>query len=315
MAKISDKKKVELLEHAVIFGTVEDVQAVLDQHKAIGFLARALGLAAMCGDLRKVQALVDFGADFGYDDTPAIRSAYGTVYRSKTAEYYSYYHLLPLYKGQNVEVPMLSANVSQFHFGKYDYSNVLVTDEDSRYKVVEYLLSNPSVYFSGEELLYYAILWDCPTVVPLLKERYPSLSEKYTDALTESSHSLIKSELWATLMHTPSDVAVQIIVTFNKQLKNEGKCVLMPEYILQQADAQWLQQFLGNNQLPLNLFSAISKSSMLKCAIENQQPELLDTLLKHGYADNANTFKTALQCAQSCGNVVATALLLEYNNQ
>ena len=87
MAKISEKKKVELLEHAVVFGTAEDVRAILDQYQPIDFLARALGLAAMCGDLEKVQALVDFGADFGYEDTPTIRSSYGTVYRSQTAAY------------------------------------------------------------------------------------------------------------------------------------------------------------------------------------------------------------------------------------
>lgn len=313
MAKISEKQKVNLLENAVVFGSIDDVRNILEEHKKIGFVARALGLAAMIGDLDKVKALVDFGADFGYNDTPSIRAAYGTVYRSRTAEYYSAYHLLPFYKGQNAAIPLLSANVSQYHFGKYDFTALPFSDDERRYAVVEFLLSKPDIFFSGEELLYYAVLWNCRNVLPLLKNHYRHLSVEYASALTQSANSIIKSELWATLMSVHVDMATEIIKDFRICLAN-GERILLPPHILQRDDPLHVASFLEAAFDELD-FSNIKNIRLLEFAIDNETYQLLDKLLENGFADNRTCFKSALKFAQSVGNITATAMLLNYSNK
>lgn len=313
MAKLSEKAKVEALEHAVVYGTLSDLQQLLTTYKTFDFSARALGLACLYGDLDKVKALVERGIDFTYDDTPSMRSRYGTVYRSKTAEYYSYYHLLPLYRGQRAYIPLLDASVCRYHFGAFEPLDRPMVSDEQRRPIVAYLCTQPNLFFKGPELVYYATLWDDHDVLPLLREHREPLSEAQIDALTDTGQSMLKSELWVTLMSTPAEAVVRIMAAFNQQLEALGQSMLMPEYVLQQADEAWLRHLWEQGALCLDLAGA-KKSAMLKFAIENQRLSLLDLLLKCGYAAHPTSLQKALTCAQECGNVSATAMLLDYQH-
>ena len=72
MAKLSEQKKVELLEHTVLTGTAEDVARVFEEHAPFEFTARALGYAARFRGTELVKCLVEHGATFAYDPVPAF---------------------------------------------------------------------------------------------------------------------------------------------------------------------------------------------------------------------------------------------------
>jgi len=76
MAKISEQKKVELMEEAVLRNDIEGVKALFAEHGTFEFTARALGLALrFCGaDMTK--ALIEGGATLEYELSPAFKRKY-----------------------------------------------------------------------------------------------------------------------------------------------------------------------------------------------------------------------------------------------
>ena len=76
MAKLSDLKKVELLEEKVISNDKDGVRAVLDEHSPIEFTAKALGLACRFSGADMVETLIDGGATFVFEFSPALKRKY-----------------------------------------------------------------------------------------------------------------------------------------------------------------------------------------------------------------------------------------------
>lgn len=94
--KLSEQKKVYLLEEAVLSGSMEKVEEVLTAYQDFEFMARALGLACRFGSLEMVQRLVKAGADFDLRESDAsLKSKYDTytVYRGifGTDVFYHYF--------------------------------------------------------------------------------------------------------------------------------------------------------------------------------------------------------------------------------
>lgn len=87
MAKLSEKKKVEPLESAVLRNDVAEVRRLYAEHGSFEFTARALGLACRFCGLEMVKALVENGAAFQYDNDTPFKTKYGVVYERKDASY------------------------------------------------------------------------------------------------------------------------------------------------------------------------------------------------------------------------------------
>ena len=78
MAKLSEQKKVELLENAVLYDTVESIENIWNEHAPFEFTARALGYAARFRGADMVQCLIDHGATFAYEASAAFTKKYAT---------------------------------------------------------------------------------------------------------------------------------------------------------------------------------------------------------------------------------------------
>lgn len=97
--KLNPQAKVELLEEAVLHGTLEDIQNVCKVHGPFEFTARALAMAARCRTLDFTEELLKNGASFVYEATPAFTRKYNCIV--KVTNHYSYainYALLLLEK-------------------------------------------------------------------------------------------------------------------------------------------------------------------------------------------------------------------------
>jgi len=73
MAKLSEVKKVQLLEEKVLGNDKDAVKKVLAEQSPIEFTAKALGLACRFCDSEMVEILIDGGATFSFDFTPVIK--------------------------------------------------------------------------------------------------------------------------------------------------------------------------------------------------------------------------------------------------
>lgn len=67
MAKISELKKVQLLEEAVLANDLELVQALFDEYQEFEFTARAIGLACRFCGAEMVKVLAKNNATLSFD--------------------------------------------------------------------------------------------------------------------------------------------------------------------------------------------------------------------------------------------------------
>jgi len=80
MAKLSESKKVELLEAAVLEGNIEKVRSLFAEHGSFEFTARALGIACRFFGAEMVKCLIDGGASFAYTASGSMVRKYKCTY-------------------------------------------------------------------------------------------------------------------------------------------------------------------------------------------------------------------------------------------
>lgn len=80
MAKLSEQKKTELLEAAVLEGNVEQVRNLCKEHGSFEFTARALGIACRFIGADMVKCLIEGGATFQYEASSAMVRKYKCTY-------------------------------------------------------------------------------------------------------------------------------------------------------------------------------------------------------------------------------------------
>ena len=151
MAKLSELKKVELLEETVLTNDPEAVKELLNTYDNFEFTARALGLAIRFCSLQITELLLDHGATFHYELTPAFKRKYNC------------YIALSIQTDIKISYPL-------FLLSEYPVtacSNTLNTDA-VRSDILKLLIERDSCDF--EELLYFAILFDETAIYTVLNE-------------------------------------------------------------------------------------------------------------------------------------------------
>ena len=141
MAKLSDLKKVEMLEAAVLSGDIEQVKSILDQQKPIEFTAKAIGLACRFIGAEMVEALLDGGASLNFALTPNLKRKYDckiSINNYDDMKIDFTWYLFPVFKVEG-------------------YDKEVISDKERR-KVLKVLFEKNACDFS--EVLYYSILYD-----------------------------------------------------------------------------------------------------------------------------------------------------------
>lgn len=139
MAKLSESKKVELLESMVLENDINGVKTFLAEQGPIEFTAKALGLACRYSGADMVLALIDGGASFQFDFTPAMKRKYDCK----------------IALNNTTDKPI---DFSQYIFpqvGVGNYSNTILSDSQ-RVEVLDVLIDKKAADL--QEMLYYSIL-------------------------------------------------------------------------------------------------------------------------------------------------------------
>lgn len=166
MAKISEVKKVELLETAVLDCDVNGVKAILAEHGPLEFTAKALGLACRFCGAEMVSALIEAGVSFSFQMTPALKRKYDCKISISNSE----------------DIPI---DFSRYLFPCYEvkgYKNAVIADEERR-NVTAVIVEKQTE--KAQELLYYAILYQDTVIFDeLQKLGVKELSEYRTDIVS-----------------------------------------------------------------------------------------------------------------------------------
>ena len=131
MKKLSEPKKVKLLETTTQAGTLEELKAVLDDYQPFEYMGGALGIAAHQRGVAFVELLVNYGATFWYPDDGDWNRKYGLYWQFGTSS--GRYRGRP-YLGE-WKIPL-----------------------DEKLAVVKFFMEHPEIKASEDDILYQALM-------------------------------------------------------------------------------------------------------------------------------------------------------------
>ena len=171
MASVSEQKKVQLLEEAVLANDCTKVQALFDEYKTFEFTARALGLACRYAGTEMVELLLKQGAGFDYKDTPTLERKYGCKrWYSNNNYVLKDYVLMALEDCKNIPCG-----------NDVKITNKRILKEDKRADAVKALTRNQKKHL--KKLLFYSILVDEQKITSVLLEAGINKLPGYEDDL------------------------------------------------------------------------------------------------------------------------------------
>ena len=180
MAKISESKKVQLLEEAVLKNNPDEVEALFKEHKEFEFTARALGLACRFCGAEMVNLLLQNKASFKYEETTAFVKKYDCKIKLSNQNSIQRQYELWVLPGTKVE--------------GYNYS--IISDEE-RTEVLRVLEENKA----GDllEILYYAILYNDQISVSCLNELGIKELSEWRTSMISGNQGYLNLFIWKTL--------------------------------------------------------------------------------------------------------------------
>lgn len=163
MAKLSDAKKVELLETTVLSNNIEEARKVLETYSPIEFTAKAIGLACRFSGADMVEALLEGGATLNFALTPTLKRKYDCK--------------ISINKFDDVNINFAMYLFPEFEVEGYDQE---IISEVERQNVLKVLYEKDATDI--QEMLYYAILYNDSAILDTLSDLgVNQLSDHRTD--------------------------------------------------------------------------------------------------------------------------------------
>ena len=180
MAKISELKKVQLLEEAILKNSPDEVEALFKEHKVFEFTARALGLACRFCGAEMVNLLLQNKASFKYEETAAFVKKYDCKIKLSNQNSIQRQYELWVLPGTKVE----------------GYNCSIISDEE-RTEVLRVLEENKA----GDllEILYYAILYNDQISVSCLNELGIKELSEWRTSMISGNQGYLNWFIWKTL--------------------------------------------------------------------------------------------------------------------
>lgn len=180
MAKISDLKKVQLLEEAVLANDIELVQALFDEYQEFEFTARAIGLACRFCGAEMVKVLAKNNATLRFEASGQLVKKYDcrinlTGQTGLNRPYYLW--TLPGYRVDG-------------------YTETIIAD-DQRPAVIAAL--NDNGLGDMGEMLYYAILYDDTVSIAALEGLGIKELSEFRTSMVSGNKGYVRDFIWTEL--------------------------------------------------------------------------------------------------------------------
>ena len=311
MAKLSEKKKVELLENAVLSGNIDDVKAAIAGNAPFEFTARALGLACVYADLETVKLLAENGCCFQYDEETGWKYKAG----STISEYY--------YAANYAILPACSENTvrKNYHFGVLPEIESTQNTAEERTAILMYLLKNPAHYgMDLPELLYYAVLWRNKAVADLLINDGISLGDKQISRLTVSERSWCRDELNENIQMMNAADLVYVLRTYGTLLEKTNQKIVLTQGMVERkaGSGKQISEMLLDTEVLKALLEAadlggLKKGSIMEFFVHEESIPSLEVIKEAGWLKTTPQKEKLIQYATNNQKTTALAWLLEYN--
>lgn len=311
--KLSAAALVDTLERAVLSGTAEDVRTVLSCGRPIELIARALGFACLYGGEEKVRVFIEHQAGFLYQGVAAGK--YGLRHDTSSNWFWADFSLMPVYKGQTTVPYMLWSDLQQIHFGDTKFPKRKMLPDEKRVPVVELLLEYGLA--DPQELLYYALVWDCGAVAEMLLDRGITLSERKNNLLTDASFSdiLARCELQATLADYDGATGDRVINRIADVLEGTGKqAVFTMKPFEDEKSGFWDDRVLSTILRRTNT-DGLTKRKLMEGAVVRNNVMSLTAMGEMGWYKTPAKREALIKLAQEKGCMEALSWLLEYKNR
>lgn len=292
--KLSDKKKVELLEKEVLNNNIQEAVRIVTEYRP-EFTARALGLACRFSGAEMVRLLLTAGASFQFTPTPELKRKYACVIKISN------------YK----EIPMDYSRYLLAGFPVNGYSNQVLPDEE-RTEVLKILVKKNAA--DGQELLYHAILHGDAMIVDSLKELgIHSLSEFRRSVVNGKdlyNHSVLgplyRRDKFIEICNSKDDLELlDMMKRFLSVIPPERICLSHNQlYGFRGFNTRYCSPILFSFYLEhTNIQEKISKKELLHALIEQNNAEGMEYVLEAGWVSRPKDLSALLAVAQGKENV------------
>ena len=316
--KLSDTAKVELLERVILERDVEQLKAVLEGCKTFELTARALGIACCYGTPEIVGILVEFGANFVFEVTPALKRKYGVAYGTTYSSYKADYDLMVAKTNTNPYITTLFASSNSYHFGALPAIDANPMEQTRQAEIAAYLLEKNCQGFQASLVLYYAILWGNRPVAEVLLAKGVKLPAWAEVVLVDPSPvgwGVERSELLASLPALPVSECIYALTTFSNCLKEKNLKIQLTQKAFENnsktfGDAQVLKCILE-----LTDTTKLTKSKLLEAAVDKDSVEALDIMVSSGWLKTAAQREKLISYAAEQKKTAVLAWLIDYKNR
>ena len=325
MSKLSEQKKVELLESAVLTGTIDELIAILEEHSPFEFSARALGIAARCRGLAFVEKLVRYGATFHYRCTSALNRKYGMYVKGGTSSgvHYSQYDLLLVTDLQDLPI---------FNCGQQPLQ---VLPMEDRLAIIRYLIKHPELGATLDQILFYALITGELDFADALIEMGISLKDTppiyyttdiceawweypyrnnntYLEIITQGIQSIYWTAYVDALAAKSEETLLPILNRFHNIAAASGNKLVFTKAAF--IRLKWNDESLHFAMEHMDL-SKIDPKLILETAVLKAGSAALTMIANQGWITKADKIEKLIYLAQENNRTEALSWLLDYKNR
>ncbi len=332
--KLSELAKVELLEETVQKGSIDDLRLVLKTYKNFEMMSRALAIAARYRGLEFVKELVDAGATFDYESTPALQRKYQMNQDTAGGMYSTEYYLM-------LVPEKLGSKLNQWGGSKYAYTPLCgvpamnIPDEleesvlsiEERFEITKFCSENKKLKISLGEMLFWALIngdleftdllieygVDLNTTTPdFYYNPWYEYSLTHMDVITTTQRN-IYSDMFINLMaQLTTNKLLPVLERLNKLTTSVGKTFIVRQKLYDVL--KWNDQSLRFALENLDI-SKINQTKALELAVDNSFIASLEFMAQSGWLSTTAKREKLIEFARTNNKIEALTWLLDFKNR
>lgn len=316
--QIPQENKAEILEQAVINGSIEEIAETYKELGHIEFSARALGLACRFRGAEIVRALIGLGATFDFPKTEEVEARYSVYSGMKYHNYRSDFSLYILNIRKQIKGACCCKGLKlTLKAARCDKTFLTLLPDSERAEALRVLCEHADkISFSPSGLLYYAIFARDDFMVSELKRLGVRLSDTRIKYIANGGP--ISESYWyewlSMMKNLPHEDCLPVMKKLGEELGGKPFHCTAKLYDLtkkQFSNPEVFEFFLDNFKT-----EKLNKTQIVRDLIDINAIGSLVIIEKTGWLKDPKRREEIIACAQSKQDrIECVAWLLDYKNR
>ena len=330
LKKPNELKKVQVLEEAVLKGTLDDLKAVLETYQPFELTARALGLAARYRGLDFVRLLVKHGASFVYKVNGSMQTKYQIRQATKSGGYLTLYYLMLV--PEKLLTDPKSARDNYSYSPMYGVSFLGITEEqeekalsmEQRIEVTKYLSQHKKLGVSLDDMLYWALTRGELDFADALLEmdarldrKAPSYYERgerftYLDTITTGNQSVYWFDYLSSMSKLKEGKLRPVLERLHAVAAAAGRQLPITQKLFE--EIHWTDDALAFAVESLDI-SRLNQKALLETAVSGNAVAALEKMAEAGWLSQRQRREKLIAYAMEHERREALAWLMDFKNR